>query len=1438
MGTEVHQLKLQLAWILPESETNSDSFVSAYCDFFERHTSGTNRGETYEIGSVHQRPAKSLYEETIYYVDAVLNTGAAGWFGPHTRYAELTQSWCDAGRKKQGIFQWLTPALAEAFPRSTHPSDWEVPLSSLTFGTLYGLDAFVEHQKFNRRPMNGHSDYRLTARFQHDQKVLYIDLHLNHKDGCHETMSAFRFVITYQTVLKVLVRKKKHVAEVFLYLKSPAILMGEVPNFEDYSKPGTIRWERYLSLGCHCIGHKVGVHSICGNLVVKLSMQNNHVAARILGRLLQRCSLGTTIHFCPVRTVFCSPARTKVVHEGCEAMQRQLPFACAYAFKSVLLITFNVLDQMVFLPEEKFEAVMESLTHQALQNPVALERALSRIMMSIDAGNIVLFYRAIVATFDHFLAAPPAPLARGTCLVRSIFITPGRLILRPTQIHFENRVLREFNAEFALRASFRDDNLEKLSFSLNLHSSRDAILDAVVGRMMRVGLSVGYRVFKFLAASPSQLRDHGVWMYAIDEHHNSASSIRNWMGRFDEIRNVAKRMARMGQCFSSTEQAVHVPDSKVKMIPDIVGGKHPVSREPYIFSDGVGMISVPLAKEVYGVLKLKEEPSAVQIRFAGSKGMLCVNPRLPDEKLLCLRPSMRKFPCSSSNYLEVIKISAPRIVTLNRPLITILEQLGVPAQVFMRLQEEMILEYTDALVSEKNAVEMLSTTVKLSLPFRELSQAGYLLTRDPFFRSMLLALYKSAVAGLRYKTRIALPINAARNMLGVVDTTDVLEYGQVFVQYSEMGSHVTHPAPKHVVTGTVLVTKCPCLHPGDVRKFTATDVLQLHHIVDCIVFPSKGPRPHPDEMAGSDLDGDEYIVTWDSRLFFPGSNHEPMNFSDRNVQQHNGEITIDHMIKFICDYIKNDSIGVLSNAHLAWADQEPDGIYSPRCLSIAEKVSICLDFAKNGRTAYLRREERPTMYPDFMEKGDHKMSYRSDRALGQLYRACRSLEAAVGMVGRCHTEVVTVLAVPGWECYQDAAEAAYRSYSFQLRQLLDQYGIDSEGEALACAVNTFDRYHIATTDKLNMEDLVEKLTKFITETTRGVFFEELGRELELEGIDSEGEQTIRKYQKASAWYMAAYASDTEEKPYLSFPWCVADVLAEVVKLSDPSAAERRHNTLAKLIDDVLLNNYCDLFAAGGMISINGIPVSKSTHDAFRMTEAWLKKEALVGHAANEDGNTKPGLCSGCLRVVFVEFLLSLKMQQVAPKIFPHCDAVLKEVESETTGTIFVQFLRWCTNHLELPREPCRQNVCAGGGYTSEAQSHRLPMVALRAYSSVAVSLDLCHLGLPCNPELHELNQEITESEPVRIPIRDPSSYRKVTENLQEVKQLLIQWTGVDDLHISGHEETNQRYIVVTSTGRDWQRWFLEELLLQPWFPAAIEKGSLEEFLRPKEVGTK
>ena len=61
-----------------------------------------------------------------------------------------------------------------------------------------------------------------------------------------------------------------------------------------------------------------------------------------------------------------------------------------------------------------------------------------------------------------------------------------------------------------------------------------------------------------------------------------------------------------------------------------------------------------------------------------------------------------------------------------------------------------------------------------------------------------------------------------------------------------------------------MAIKNPCLHPGDLRRLDAVDHPSLHHLYNCIVFPRVGLRPHTTEISGSDLDGDNFFVYWNS----------------------------------------------------------------------------------------------------------------------------------------------------------------------------------------------------------------------------------------------------------------------------------------------------------------------------------------------------------------------------------------------------------------------------------------------------------------------------------------------------------------------------------------------------------------------------------------------
>ena len=57
--------------------------------------------------------------------------------------------------------------------------------------------------------------------------------------------------------------------------------------------------------------------------------------------------------------------------------------------------------------------------------------------------------------------------------------------------------------------------------------------------------------------------------------------------------------------------------------------------------------------------------------------------------------------------------------------------------------------------------------------------------------------------------------------------------------------------------------KNPCNHPGDIRRIKAVNNKDLDHLVNVIVFSSKGKRPEQNKISGGDLDGDVYMIIWD-----------------------------------------------------------------------------------------------------------------------------------------------------------------------------------------------------------------------------------------------------------------------------------------------------------------------------------------------------------------------------------------------------------------------------------------------------------------------------------------------------------------------------------------------------------------------------------------------
>ena len=62
------------------------------------------------------------------------------------------------------------------------------------------------------------------------------------------------------------------------------------------------------------------------------------------------------------------------------------------------------------------------------------------------------------------------------------------------------------------------------------------------------------------------------------------------------------------------------------------------------------------------------------------------------------------------------------------------------------------------------------------------------------------------------------------------------------------------------------MTKSPSSHPGDILKLKCVNLPEFNNMTNVIIFSKFGERPTCNKMSCGDLDGDEYLVTWNKKL--------------------------------------------------------------------------------------------------------------------------------------------------------------------------------------------------------------------------------------------------------------------------------------------------------------------------------------------------------------------------------------------------------------------------------------------------------------------------------------------------------------------------------------------------------------------------------------------
>ena len=248
--------------------------------------------------------------------------------------------------------------------------------------------------------------------------------------------------------------------------------------------------------------------------------------------------------------------------------------------------------------------------------------------------------------------------------------------------------------------------------------------------------------------------------------------------------------------------------------------------------------------------------------------------------------------------------------------------------------------------------------------------------------------------------------------------------------------------------------------------------------------------------------------------------------------------------EYFTNYIVNDSLGIIANAHTAFADKDPSRAMSPSCIELAKLFSIAVDFPKTGVPAVIPSHLHVKEYPDFMEKPD-KPTYESQTVIGKLFRRVRDIVPHESSIKSFTKEVARKSYDPdmeydGFEDYIDDAFYYKSNYDYKLGNLLDHYGIKSEAEILSGSIMRMSKSFTKRRDAESINRAARSLRK-----EARTWFNEKGNSL-ASGADD-------VYAKASAWYHVTYHPDyfgsynegMNRDHYLSFAWCVYDKLVQI-----------------------------------------------------------------------------------------------------------------------------------------------------------------------------------------------------------------------------------------------------------------------------------------------------
>ncbi|KAK3366566.1 RNA dependent RNA polymerase-domain-containing protein, partial [Podospora didyma] len=534
---------------------------------------------------------------------------------------------------------------------------------------------------------------------------------------------------------------------------------------------------------------------------------------------------------------------------------------------------------------------------------------------------------------------PPPEATNRLGLTKSLIVKTEGLrhqILLQLQPISENRATKQDPLDSFVLVSFANFNARTLR-----NQSREAVgtqpatakeCTEYAVKMLRAGVTIQGLHYNFYGHSNSQLKSRTCFLFVVPKDVIRAKVAA--LGDFSKMKTVQKKAKRIGLLFSVAQVAMTIDPSRVEDIPDIES-----ADGSYVFTDGCGLIAPRLAQELSRRVGIKFRdarytPSVFQIRYRGYKGVVTVDPRMRAEAgtWLKLRKSMKKFSGGDDHSFSVVQYSKPYAFGhLNDEVILLLHSLGISSAILLQKQREHFDFFAQAVQNPILAFRFLTYVNRFDLA--EKVVLGSLdEVRDQIHK--LVKIEHSKMIKNEDQQRCRILIRQSRILFGVCDAWDVLQEGECHVCITHCDGQA-----RALKNAEVLVTRNPCLHPGDLQKFRVVYKPELAHMVDAIVFSTRGKRPAADLMSGGDLDGDTFFVCWDKELI-PSTVSQPAEYPGAKEPVSFNAITDDDRLVYFAKY-NNGSLGRVKNLYLDWA--RAHGPMSPECQELNRLFSTCVD---------------------------------------------------------------------------------------------------------------------------------------------------------------------------------------------------------------------------------------------------------------------------------------------------------------------------------------------------------------------------------------------------------------------------------------------------------------------------------------------------------------